>query len=77
MPPQRSAGSGRRGGCQRRVTRTRHLGLDPLLEIRAPALTATTAWLLGCLHHCLATGQHYDETTAFPGPTLATHATAA
>jgi transposase len=22
--------------------------------------------LLGCLHHCLATGQHYDETTAFP-----------
>jgi transposase len=23
--------------------------------------------LLGCLHHCLATRQHYDETTAFPG----------
>jgi transposase len=22
--------------------------------------------LLGCLHHCLATGQHYDETVAFP-----------
>ena len=22
--------------------------------------------LLGCLHHCLATGQHYNETTAFP-----------
>jgi transposase len=22
--------------------------------------------LLGCLHHCLATGQHYDEITAFP-----------
>jgi transposase len=22
--------------------------------------------LLGCLHHCLQTGQHYDETTAFP-----------
>ena len=22
--------------------------------------------LLGCLHHCLATGQHYDENTAFP-----------
>jgi transposase len=22
--------------------------------------------LLGCLHHCLATGQHYEETTAFP-----------
>jgi transposase len=25
--------------------------------------------LLGCLHHCLATGQHYDETTAFPTAT--------
>jgi transposase len=24
------------------------------------------ARLLGCLHHCLATGQHYDEHTAFP-----------
>lgn len=22
--------------------------------------------MLGCLHHCLATGEHYDETTAFP-----------
>jgi hypothetical protein len=25
--------------------------------------------LLGCLHHCLATGQHYDEATAFPNAT--------
>jgi transposase len=25
--------------------------------------------LLGCLHHCLATGQHYDENTAFPTTT--------
>ena len=24
--------------------------------------------LLGCLHHCLTTGQHYDEATAFPAP---------
>jgi len=24
--------------------------------------------LLGCLHHCLLTGQHYDETIAFPTP---------
>jgi transposase len=24
--------------------------------------------LLGCLHHCLITGQHYDETTAFHAP---------
>ena len=26
------------------------------------------ARLLGCLHHCLATGQHYNEATAFPVP---------
>jgi transposase len=25
--------------------------------------------LLGCLHHCLITGQHYDETIAFPAAT--------
>jgi len=25
--------------------------------------------LLGCLHHCLITGQHYDEATAFPAST--------
>ena len=25
--------------------------------------------LLGCLHHCLLTGQHYDEATAFPAAT--------
>ena len=25
--------------------------------------------LLGCLHHCLATGQHYDEAAAFPAST--------
>ena len=25
--------------------------------------------LLGCLHHCLTTGQHYDEATAFPART--------
>jgi transposase len=25
--------------------------------------------LLGCLHHCLAAGQHYDEATAFPAKT--------
>jgi transposase len=27
--------------------------------------------LLGCLHHCLATGQHYDEATAFPNQAAA------
>jgi hypothetical protein len=33
--------------------------------------------LLGCLHHCLATGQHYDENTAFPAPTPTARAKAA
>lgn len=33
--------------------------------------------LLGCLHHCLATGQHYNEHTAFPAPTPAAQAQAA
>jgi transposase len=33
--------------------------------------------LLGCLHHCLATGQHYDEATAFPAPGQAAPAIAA
>jgi transposase len=28
--------------------------------------------LLGCLHHCLATSQHYDEITAFPTPSPTT-----
>jgi transposase len=27
--------------------------------------------LLGCLHHCLATGQHYNEKTAFPAKATA------
>ena len=27
--------------------------------------------LLGCLHHCLATGQHFDEATAFPAQAAA------
>ena len=33
--------------------------------------------LLGYLHHCLATSQHYNEATAFPPPTTATQARAA
>jgi transposase len=33
--------------------------------------------LLGCLHHCLATRQHYDEATAFPPPVSATRNQAA
>jgi hypothetical protein len=33
--------------------------------------------LLGCLHHCLLTGQHYDETTAFPATSQETRSVAA
>src|SRR5436190_10352806 len=33
--------------------------------------------LLGCLHHCLATRQAYDEKTAFPAPTPTANANAA
>ena len=33
--------------------------------------------LLGCLHHCLATGQPYNEATAFPPPAQPGHAIAA
>ena len=33
--------------------------------------------LLGCLHHCLATRQAYDEKTAFPAPTPTANAKAA
>ena len=32
--------------------------------------------LLGCLHHCLLTGQHYDENTAFSTPPATATATA-
>jgi hypothetical protein len=35
-------------------------------EWHTGALRNLFSRLLGCLHHCLATGQHYDETTAFP-----------
>jgi transposase len=37
----------------------------------AAALRNLFGRLLGCLHHCLATGQHYSETTAFPVPAAA------
>src|SRR6266480_6296275 len=33
--------------------------------------------LLGCLHHCLATRQAYDEKTAFPAPTPTANANTA
>ena len=34
----------------------------------AAALRNLSNRLLGCLFHCLQTGQHYDEATAFPAP---------
>lgn len=39
--------------------------------------TAAQRNLLGCLHHCLATGQPYDETAAFPATDQAARAMAA
>jgi hypothetical protein len=33
--------------------------------------------LISCLHHCLITGQHYDENAAFPPPAPADQAVAA
>jgi len=35
------------------------------------------ARLLGCLPHCLATGQHYNENAAFPAAAQATRTVAA
>jgi transposase len=43
----------------------------------AAALRNLFGRLLGCLHHCLATGQHYNENTAFPNPANPTAAIAA
>ena len=52
---------------RRRQARDRHTAAQRNLFSR----------LLGCLHHCLATSQHYNENTAFPAPTPATQARAA
>ena len=43
----------------------------------AAALRNLFSRLLGCLHHCLATGQQYNEQTAFPAPKPTAHAKAA
>src|SRR3954463_16237076 len=43
---------------RRRQARDRHAAAQRHLFAR----------LLGCLHHCLATGQDYDERVAFPTP---------
>jgi transposase len=52
---------------RRRHARDRHAAAQRHLFAR----------LLGCLHHCLATGQHYNERTAFPTPPTTTPTLAA
>jgi transposase len=48
-------------GARAHYDRRRHVG-----DRHAAAERNLFNRLLGCLHHCLATGQHYDEATAFP-----------
>ena len=43
----------------------------------AAALRNVFNRLIGCLYHCLQTGQTYDETTAFPTPATQSQPTAA
>jgi hypothetical protein len=51
-------------GARTHYDRRRHAG-----DRHAAAQRNLFSRLLGCLHHCLATGQHYDEATAFPTQT--------
>jgi transposase len=48
-------------GARAHYDRRRHAG-----DRHAAAQRNLFGRLLGCLHHCLITGQHYDEATAFP-----------
>jgi hypothetical protein len=43
----------------------------------AAALRNVVNRLIGCLYHCLHTGQTYDETTAFPTQSAAPESAAA
>jgi len=58
-------------GARAHYDRRRHAG-----DHHAAAQRNLFNRLLGCLHHCLATGQPYQETIAFP-PNSQTHQTAA
>ena len=51
-------------GARARYDRRRDAG-----DRHAAAQRNLSGRLLGCLHHCLTTGQHYDEATAFPATT--------
>jgi len=59
-------------GARAHYDRRRHAG-----DRHAAAQRNLFNRLLGCLHHCLATGQHYNEHTAFPPPAPTAHAKAA
>jgi Transposase/Transposase IS116/IS110/IS902 family len=50
-------------GARAHYDRRRHAG-----DRHAAAQRNLYNRLLGCLHHCLTTGQHYNEATAFPSP---------
>jgi len=61
-----------------------HPAPEPTTTAAKPPETATpppsatcSAVSSGCLHYCLATGQHYDEHTAFPAPAEVTQNEAA
>jgi transposase len=58
-------------GARRHYDRRRDKG-----DRHAAAERNLYARLLGCLHHCLQIGQHYDENTAFPAPPPAIQAAA-
>ena len=51
-------------GARAHYDHTRHAG-----DRHAAAQRNLSGRMLGCLHHCLITGQHYDEATAFPART--------
>ncbi len=59
-------------GARAHYDRRRHAG-----DRHASAQRNLFNRLLGCLHHCLATGQYYNEHTAFPPPAPTAHAKAA
>jgi transposase len=53
----------RSAGCRAHYDRRRQAG-----DRYAAALRNLNGRLLTCLHHCLATGEHYLEEVAFPAP---------
>jgi len=58
-------------GARRHYDRRRDAG-----DGHAAAQRNLFSRLLGCLHHCLLTGKHYDEATAFPAVAASPNAAA-